>query len=255
MKTSKKIGAIACALGLNLMLSPAIALATGASLMIAFIALNAFAFLLPLIPSNAFAMAIVQNPLIGRSQNKLGGTVFSTWKGKNVLKGKPLTVANPRTDGQVAQRSAMTQAVAIGRAILSSIRRSFIEVSAQSTEWASFIKYNLDEAFTISGNTATLDSGSMTFAKGTLINPADMAYNSTTGFSWTDNSGVSGANASDAFAYATINNNGDVTSVITTDTRASETSPSIGLIPAGTHVYTWFVSNPKGKSSDSQLIV
>lgn len=42
-------------------------------------------------------MALVQNPIIGRARNKFGNAIFSTWRGKNTLRTKPLEVANPNT--------------------------------------------------------------------------------------------------------------------------------------------------------------
>jgi hypothetical protein len=49
-------------------------------------------------------MAIVQNPITGRSRNKFANGIFSTWNGLNVVRSKPLTVANPKTAKQTAQR-------------------------------------------------------------------------------------------------------------------------------------------------------
>lgn len=50
-------------------------------------------------------MAIVQNPLIGRAKKSLANATFTTWKGRNVVKGKPISVANPQSPAQVAQRT------------------------------------------------------------------------------------------------------------------------------------------------------
>lgn len=55
-------------------------------------------------------MAITQNPLIGRASGAYGGTVFTTFFNKNVIKTKPVTVRNPKTAAQIAQRNLMTLA-------------------------------------------------------------------------------------------------------------------------------------------------
>ena len=51
-------------------------------------------------------MAVTQNPHIGRSKNAFATAVFTTWKGRNVMKGKPISVHNPDTPAQKKQRSA-----------------------------------------------------------------------------------------------------------------------------------------------------
>lgn len=48
-------------------------------------------------------MAIVQNPIIGRSSGKLANVIFYTVLEKNIIRSKPLVVANPRT---IAQQQA-----------------------------------------------------------------------------------------------------------------------------------------------------
>jgi len=50
-------------------------------------------------------MAIVQNPLTGRSSGKFAGAIFQTYFGKNVIRSKPLLVYNPKSDAQVQGRS------------------------------------------------------------------------------------------------------------------------------------------------------
>ena len=51
-------------------------------------------------------MAVTQNPHIGRSKNAFATAVLTTWKGRNVMKGKPISVHNPDTPAQKKQRSA-----------------------------------------------------------------------------------------------------------------------------------------------------
>lgn len=63
-------------------------------------------------------MAIVQNPITGRSKKKFGTAVFSTQFGKNVMRTKPLEVKNPRSEGQVKQRNKFTITVDLVRNVL-----------------------------------------------------------------------------------------------------------------------------------------
>lgn len=50
-------------------------------------------------------MAVIKQGILGGFQNKVGSVIGSSWKGIAVMKAKPLSVANPRTVGQVAQRN------------------------------------------------------------------------------------------------------------------------------------------------------
>lgn len=49
-----------------------------------------------------------QNPLIGRSTKSKGADVFYTLNGQNIVRNKPMAVANPRTPKQMEQRVRFT---------------------------------------------------------------------------------------------------------------------------------------------------
>lgn len=63
-------------------------------------------------------MAIVQNPITGRSKKAFGTAVFSKWFDKNIMRTKPLEVKNPRTPGQVTQRNKFATIVAIVKQVV-----------------------------------------------------------------------------------------------------------------------------------------
>lgn len=50
-------------------------------------------------------MAISQNTLIGSTKQSVGGVTFTKWKGRNIIKAKAVSVANPKTPAQVANRN------------------------------------------------------------------------------------------------------------------------------------------------------
>jgi hypothetical protein len=66
-------------------------------------------------------MAVMKQGILGGLQNKIGSVVGSSWKGIAVLKSKPLSVANPKTAAQLAQRAKMTNIVAFAVIILADI--------------------------------------------------------------------------------------------------------------------------------------
>ncbi len=63
-------------------------------------------------------MAIVQNPITGRTKKAFGTAVFSKQFGNNTMRTKPIEVKNPRTIGQVTQRSKFSTTVAFVRQVL-----------------------------------------------------------------------------------------------------------------------------------------
>jgi len=56
-------------------------------------------------------MAIVQNPITGRTRKKFGTEVFSKHYENNTMRSRPIQVSNPQTEGQVRQRSIFAQTV------------------------------------------------------------------------------------------------------------------------------------------------
>ena len=57
-------------------------------------------------------MGIIKRGILGGFQNKVGPVVGTTWKGISVVKARPVSVANPNTEAQQAQRLAMKQIAA-----------------------------------------------------------------------------------------------------------------------------------------------
>lgn len=114
-------------------------------------------------------MARVSNTLIGPSSGRVGNAVFSTWKGINVLKEKPISVANPNSDGQQMRRSAMAQIVDWFRNIPSAVRVGFKKLAVQKSEWNAFASYNLKNGFDYSTPpTATIVPADILISKGTI---------------------------------------------------------------------------------------
>jgi len=204
-------------------------------------------------------MARTSNPLIGKSRNKIGGVVMSTWKGINVLREKPATVANPNTNAQQAQRSVMRQLVAMARAILSTLHVSFRQEAVEQSQYNAFIHANAPQAFTKSGATATFVPANLVVAKGTLIEPEDLTATVDTGrdydLAWTDNTGDSGANASDRFTAVVVNAAGTVIKTITTAATRASAGVSITIPGAwsltGARLAGFFTTTSGEQSSDS----
>jgi len=66
-------------------------------------------------------MGKIKQGILGGFSGKVAGVVGSSWKGIAVMKALPLSVANPRTAGQVAQRGKFSNVVAFAGLILSGV--------------------------------------------------------------------------------------------------------------------------------------
>jgi len=114
-------------------------------------------------------MAIVQNPLIGKSKQSVGGSTFTSWKGRNVLKSKPLEVANPKTIGQITQRNKLTLAVFVYRQIAGAILLGYKELAATISEYNAFISYTMRNAINTDAlGVATLNAPNLLVSRGTI---------------------------------------------------------------------------------------
>jgi len=152
-------------------------------------------------------MGKIKQGILGGFSGKVANVVGSSWKGIAVIKSLPLSVANPNTAGQQAQRGAMSEIVAAGRLLLPVLITLFWNRFAQGMSgFNAFVKENI-ATFTTSGFTTF---ASFYATRGTLVGitptsmVADASSDSLT-FNWVDNSGVSDALASDTISVVYYN--------------------------------------------------
>ena len=114
-------------------------------------------------------MAITQNPIVGRMHGTLGNAVASKWKGRNTLRSKALTVANPQTDAQMKQRSKFDIVLGFARIFSVVIRVGFKEVATTISEYNAFMSENmLNDFLGYVSNAWVADHSKLVLAKGSL---------------------------------------------------------------------------------------
>lgn len=111
-------------------------------------------------------MSVVQNPITGRTSGKCAGVVFSKWKSKNTMRGKPLTVKNPQSAGQVVQRSAFAFMVLLAQSIIVALRSSFKYAATEMSEYNYFIKQNIDLVDAVTHKIEVAHADELKFAAG-----------------------------------------------------------------------------------------
>lgn len=90
-------------------------------------------------------MGIIRRGILGGFSGKVANVVGSSWKGIAVMRALPLSVTNPRTVGQVEQRSAFSIVSKFASAILTTWIKPLWDRSAQSMSgYNAFIQQNVD---------------------------------------------------------------------------------------------------------------
>jgi hypothetical protein len=154
-------------------------------------------------------MAIVQNPVTGRTKKKFATAVFSKQFGKNTMRSKPVEVANPRTLLQKQQRSKFSLMVELSRMMLSFIRLGFKQVAIGMSQFNVFMKSNIKTVITGTYPNYAIDFTKLIVSKGTLSGADTPEATAETGnkvvITWIDNSGNGDAEETDNALALIIN--------------------------------------------------
>lgn len=111
-------------------------------------------------------MGVLNRGILGGFRGSVGPVVGTSWKGLDVMKSKPLSVANPRTTGQVSQRNKFGAVVAMGSKWLADTVKPLWDRFAQGESgFNAFISANIAN-FDSLGDIATPES--IIIARGTL---------------------------------------------------------------------------------------
>ena len=90
-------------------------------------------------------MGIIRRGILGGFSGKVANVVGSSWKGIAVMRALPLSVTNPRTVGQIEQRSAFSLTSTFASSILTTWVKPLWDRSAQSMSgYNAFIQQNVD---------------------------------------------------------------------------------------------------------------
>lgn len=207
-------------------------------------------------------MAIVQNPITGRSSGKFATAVFSKSFGKNTMRSKPMEVKNPKTLKQREQRSKFSLMVELSRIILNYVRTSFSQVAVGMSEFNMFMKSNIKTAITGVYPDYTIDFSELIVSKGTLTGAdtpeAIAAAGNQVDFTWADNTGVSDASGND-YAMALLINfvKGEMVQEITASTRedmALSANVPTDWVGDSVNAYLSFSTDSRDKISDSTYL-
>lgn len=103
-------------------------------------------------------MAVIKRGILGGFQNKIANVVGGSWKGISYMRSLPISVSNPQTSAQTAQRDKFAATVAFAITILSQVIKPL---------WDRFAQYQ-------SGYNAFVSTNIDAFDGGSLSGPADL---------------------------------------------------------------------------------
>jgi hypothetical protein len=136
-------------------------------------------------------MGILKQGILGGISGSVGNVTGSSWKGIAVIKAKPLSVANPKTSAQVAQRGKFSNAVAFAKEILSAVIKPLWDRFAQQKSgFNAFIQENIDLfASAMPSTPADLVISKGKMEKTVIASVVPSAGSNEVGITWADDSG------------------------------------------------------------------
>lgn len=177
-------------------------------------------------------MGRINQGILGGFSGKVGNVIGGNWKGIDYMRVKPASVANPKTVGQVSQRTKFTETLQFLQPMKDFIKVGYKGFAVQKTEFNSAMSYILKNAITGTSPNFVVDYPAVLVSRGALTGASngaiDVATPGTGTFSWDDNTGSGSALATDKAMLLLYNETkGEV--IFTTD-GAARSAASQGLV-------------------------
>ena len=154
-------------------------------------------------------MGKISQGVLGGFSGKVGNVVGGTWKGIDYMRIKPANVTNPRTEGQVDQRSKFSTVLRFLQPMTDFLRVGFKLYANKMTQFNAAMSYNLNNAITGAYPNFMVDYASALVTRGNLTGAANGAASSPSAASvevtWTDNSGSGSAQPTDKALIVLLN--------------------------------------------------
>lgn len=153
-------------------------------------------------------MGKISQGVLGGFSGKVGNVVGGTWKGIDYMRIKPSNVSNPRSAGQVDQRSKFSTTLRFLQTMTDFLRVGFKLYANKKTQFNAAMSYNLNNAMTGTYPNLMIDYSNALVSRGGLTGAANGAASSSGGavdFTWDDNSGSGSAFATDTALLVVYN--------------------------------------------------
>ena len=94
-------------------------------------------------------MGKIAQGILGGLSGKVGNVIGGSWKGIDYIRIKPSSVANPRTVGQVNQRTKFTATLEFLQAVKPFIKLGYKGLAVKKTEFNAAMSYVLNNALQV----------------------------------------------------------------------------------------------------------
>jgi hypothetical protein len=192
-------------------------------------------------------MGVIKRGILGGFSGRIANVIGGSWKGIAYIRSMPLSVANPNTAGQQAQRGKFSQCIIIAKFLLAEIIKPLNDRFAQAMSgYNRFMIMSID-AFDASGlatpGNFKISEGSLTAVGAANIVVSDAV--ATVEATWTDNSGSGSAVALDKVYLVAHNVDNDewalnVGAVVRGDETSTATMPSNNNTADVIHIWLAF---------------
>lgn len=207
-------------------------------------------------------MGKISQGILGGVSGKVGNIIGGNWKGIDYIRIKPSSVANPRTKGQVEQRTKFSTVLAFLQPMTDFLKTGFKLYSSGMTQFNAAMSYNLANAVTQNGTDIVIDYPNALVTRGNLTgvvngnavsnNPAEVVIN------WDDNSDSGNALASDKALIVALNTvKGEAIYTIAGPLRSAGTATMILPVEySGDKIETYlgFISGDGSRVSNSAYL-
>lgn len=179
-------------------------------------------------------MGKISQGVLGGFSGKIGNVIGGSWKGIDYMRIKPTSVANPRTEGQVDQRTKFTAALQFLQPMRDFIKVGYKAHANKMTEFNSAMSYILNNAVTGISPDFAVDYASALISRGSLPGSLNAAVSSAAPgevtVTWADNTLNGSASATDK-SLILLFNAGKVEAIFTLSGAARSAGTQALVVP------------------------
>src|SRR5574344_565546 len=194
-------------------------------------------------------MGTIKQGILGGFSGKVGTVIGGSWKGISYMRSQAQSVKNPRTDGQLSQRSKLALALDFLKPLTDIVRTGFKLYTNKQTAFNAAMSYTLANAISGDYPDYELNFASALISRGSLTSATNGAATSANGsvtVTWGDNTGVGTAKATDKALIAVLNaDKGEAVTVSAGEARSTVTqtvSVPADWVGEEVQVYLGFIS-------------
>jgi hypothetical protein len=203
-------------------------------------------------------MGTIKKGILGGFSGKVGTVVGGSWKGIAYMRSLPQKVKNPRTEGQVSQRSKFALTMYYLKPMTAFLRTGWKLYAHRQSPINAAMSYALANAVTGAYPDYEIDPSKVLVSRGSLATAVNANANDVGGsidISWDDNSNVSNAKQTDKALVAIVNpTKGEAVTITAGEERMTGYQNTV--IPADwsgdeVQVYLGFISEDGKEVSNS----